>query len=228
VNVDRALYEEYRPLTSYKQKNVAPYDELVKARGLRWPVVEQPDGSWRETRFRFSEFDDPFVKKGSGFQFYQSVTKDDRALIWYCPYEPHEEEPDDQFPFWLCTGRVLEHWHTGTMTMRVPQLHAAMPHAYVEVHPDDARERGLASGEMVVLATRRGRMKLPLWINGRGRPPRGSLFVPFFDQRLLINELTLDAVCPISKEPDYKKCAATLCKVGEEHKLPSLANGRNV
>jgi nitrate reductase (cytochrome) len=219
VNVDRALYEEYRPLTALKHKHVAPYDELVKARGLRWPVVQQQDGSWRETRFRFSEFDDTFVSKGSGFQFYHSVTKDDRALIWFCPYEPAEEEPDREYPFWLCTGRVLEHWHTGTMTLRVPQLRGSMPHAYVEMHPADAAERGLTNGEMALLATRRGQLKLPVWINGRGRPPRGTLFVPFFDQRLMINDLTLDAVDPLSKEPDYKKCAATILKASDAAKL---------
>src|SRR5690606_25459998 len=145
--VDRALYEEYRPFTELKHKNVAPYDELVKARGLRWPVVQQTDGSWRETRFRLAEFDDPFVEEGRKFQFYHSVTKDDRALIWFCPYERPEEEPDAEYPFWLCTGRVLEHWHTGTMTMRIPQLRGSMPHAYVEMHPDDAAERGFVNGE---------------------------------------------------------------------------------
>lgn len=226
MNVDRALYEEYRPFTHLKHKNVAPYDELVKTRGLRWPVVQQTDGSWRETRFRFSEFDDQFVKKGADFQFYHSVTKDDRALVWFCPYEKAEEEPDKEYPFWLCTGRVLEHWHTGTMTMRVPQLQTAMPHAYLEMHPDDAAKRGLVNGETVVLASRRGRIKLPLWLNGRSRPPRGSLFVPFFDQRLMVNDVTLGAVDPLSKEPDYKKCAATVCKVSEVDKLPALVAAR--
>jgi len=53
---------------------------------------------------------------------------------------------------------------------------------------------------------------LPAWIKGRGAPPRGRLFVPFFDERMLINELTLHEFCPISKEPDYKKCAARIRK----------------
>jgi len=212
VNVDEALLEEYRPFTTYKHKNLAPYSEYVKARGLRWPVVQQGDGSWRETRFRFSEFDDSFVKKGTEIQFYHSVTKDDKALIWFAPYVKAAEEPDAEYPFWLCTGRVLEHWHTGTMTMRIPQLSGAMPSAYVEMHPDDASERGFANGETITVKTRRGELSLPVWINGRGRPPRGSLFVPFFDQRLLVNDITLGDPDPISFEPDYKKCAATVSK----------------
>jgi len=212
VNVDRALYEEYRPLTHMKHKHVAPYDVLTKHTGLRWPVVEQADGSYRETRFRFSEFDDPFVKKGSGIHFYHSTTNDGRAQIWFCPYEAHPEEPDEGYPFWLCTGRVIEHWHTGTMTMRVPQLSGAMPNNYVEIHPDDARGAGIGNGDQVVVETRRGQLTLKAWIRGRGHPPKGSLFIPFFDEKRSANLLTLDAHCPISKEPDYKKCSARIHK----------------
>jgi nitrate reductase NapA len=212
INVDRALYEDYRPLTHMKHKHVAPYDQLATHTGMRWPVVEQPDGSWRETRWRFSEFDDPFVTKGKGIEFYHSVTEDGRAQIWFCPFERHPEEPDDDYPFWLCTGRVVEHWHSGTMTMRVPQLRGAMPNAYCEVNPEDAAAAGIANGDDMIVSTRRGEIKLTAWLNGRGRPPKGSLFVPFFDEKRLINLVTLDAYCPISKEPDYKKCAARIRK----------------
>lgn len=212
INVDRELYEDYRPLTHMKHKHVAPYDQLAAHTGMRWPVVEQPDGSWRETRWRFSEFDDPFVTKGKGIEFYHSVTEDGRAQIWFCPFERHPEEPDGEYPLWLCTGRVVEHWHSGTMTMRVPQLSGAMPNAYCEVNPDDAAAAGIANGDDIIVTTRRGEIKLTAWLNGRGRPPKGSLFVPFFDEKRLINLITLDAYCPISKEPDYKKCAARIRK----------------
>ena len=78
-NVDRFLYEDYRPWSHMKHKNVAPYDALVATRGMRWPVVEQPDGSWQETRWRFVEGLDPFVEKGKGIDFYQQVLDfDDR------------------------------------------------------------------------------------------------------------------------------------------------------
>jgi nitrate reductase (cytochrome) len=223
INVDERLFEEYRAFTPYKQKDLAPYSEYVNSRGMRWPVVQQPDGSWRETRFRFSEFDDPYVKKGAEIQFYNSVTKDDRALIWFRPYEPAPEVPDADYPLWLCTGRVLEHWHTGSMTMRVPQLRRAMPGAYVEVNPQDASKLAIANGEMVVLETRRGSLELPVWIRGRGAPPSGSVFVPFFDERLLINDLTLDAHDPFSKQPDYKKCAARIRKRGSTTPVASVS-----
>ena len=212
INVDRNLYEDYRPLTFLKHKHLAPYDVLQAHTGLRWPVVEQPDGSYRETRYRFSEFDDPFVKKGSTIEFYHSTSNDGRAQIWFCPYEAHPEEPDAEYPFWLCTGRVLEHWHTGTMTMRVPQLRAAVPNSYVEINPEDARAAGISNGDSVKVQTRRGELTFKAWIRGRGHPPQGRLFIPFFDEKRLVNLLTLDAHCPISKEPDYKKCAARIRK----------------
>jgi nitrate reductase NapA len=213
TNVDKRLFEEYRKFSRAKHKDLAPYDEYVKTRGLRWPVVQQADNTWRETKFRFSEFDDPYVKKGAEIQFYHSVTKDDKALIWFHPYEPPPESPDADYPFWLCTGRVLEHWHSGTMTMRVPQLRRSVPNAYVELNPADAAELGISNGDKVNVSTRRGQLTLPAWINGRSTPPRGSLFIPFFDERLLVNVLTLEAHDPISKQPDYKKCAAKVSKV---------------
>lgn len=212
VNVDERLFNEYRSFSRHKHKDLAPYAEYVRARGLRWPVVEQPDGSWRETRWRFAEFDDPYVKRGSGFQFYHSVTKDDRALIWFRPHEFPPEMPDPQYPFWLSTGRVLEHWHTGTMTRRIPQLHRAMPRAYVEMNRDDAARLGIRNGEVVTVRSRRGEIDLPVWIGGRGDPKSGEVFVPFFDETKLINLVTLDEYDPYSKQPDYKKCAVTIVR----------------
>lgn len=213
ANADRHLFEEYRPFSRLKNKDLAPYDELVKARGLRWPVVRQPDGSWRETARRFVEGEDPFVKPGRGVEFYWGKLKDGKALVWARPYEAPSEVPDEKYPFWLCTGRVLEHWHTGTMTRRVPQLHRAMPKAYVELNPVDAARMGIATGDRVRVRSRRGEIVLPAWINGRSTPAKKSVFVPFFAEESLINLVTLGEYCPLSKEPDYKKCAVAVEKV---------------
>jgi nitrate reductase NapA len=213
VNVDKALFEQYRSFTTMKHKNLAPYDEYVKARGLRWPVVQQEDGSWRETKFRFAAFDDPFVAEGKEIEFYHSTSGDGRGQIWFHDYQPPPEVPDDEYPLWLCTGRVLEHWHTGTMTRRVSELNRAMPTAYVELNPADADKLNIRQGENVVVESRRGETTLPVWINGRGRPPAGTVFVPFFDETKLINNVTLDAHDPFSKQPDYKKCAARVRKL---------------
>ncbi len=214
VNVDRALFEEYRPFSKAKHKDLAPYDEYARTRGLRWPVVQQKDGSWRETRWRFSGFDDGYVAAGKDIEFYHSVTEDGRAQIWFRPYDPPPEVPDAEYPFWLCTGRVLEHWHSGTMTGRIPPLRAAMPNAYLEMNRADAAKLGVGNGETVVLESRRGRMELPVWVDGRANPPAGSLFVPFFDERLLVNLVTLHDFDPFSKQPDYKKCAVRVLRKG--------------
>lgn len=211
VNVDRHLFEEYRQFTRLKHKDLAPYDEYVQARGLRWPVVEQ-DGVWRETKFRFSEHDDPYVKTGRNIQFYHSTTDDDRAQIWFHPWIAAAELPDEDFPFLLTTGRVLEHWHSGSMTRRIPELRSAMPTAYVELNPVDARQLDLRNGESVVVESRRGRVTLPAWFGGRGAPPRGTAFIPFFDESIAVNDLTLDALDPFSKQPDYKKSAVRITK----------------
>jgi nitrate reductase NapA len=212
-NVDKALYDEYRQLTFKKHKHVAPYDELVKSRGMRWPVIQDAKGNWKETKRRFVEGEDPFVEDGKEIQFYHSKTNDDRAIIWARPYVAPPEVPDEQYPFWLCTGRVLEHWHTGTMTGRVKELHRAMPRAYVEIHPMDAKEAGINDGDKVRVKSRRGSIVLPAWTRGRAIPQRGSIFVPFFDETKLINNVTLDEYCPLSKEPDYKKCAVQMERV---------------
>ena len=99
------------------------------------------------------------------------------------------------------------------MTRRIPVLHQAMPHAYVEFHPEDAKSLGVRNGENIKITSRRGSCTLPASINERGLPTKGQVFVPFFDENMLINDVTLDAFCPISKEPDYKKCAVKVEKV---------------
>ena len=184
---------------------LAPFDIYHKARGLRWPVV---DG--KETLWRFREGYDPYVKKGEGIRFYGH--KDGKAVIFALPYQDPPEMPDKDFDLWLCTGRVLEHWHTGSMTRRVPELYKSFPDAVVFMHPDDAKDRGLQRGMEVKIASRRGEIIMRVETRGRNKPPRGLVFIPFFDAGRLVNKLTLDATCPISKETDYKKCAVKVTK----------------
>jgi nitrate reductase NapA len=192
------IWKEYSRFQAGPEHELAPYEELRRRPGVLWPFV-----NGKETRWRYNGRHDPAAKEA--FDFYGKP--DRRAWIWFRPYEPPAESPDAQYPFWLNTGRVLEHWHTGSMTRRVAVLHQAVPAGYVELHPADARRLGIANGERVRLVSRRGALVLPAQIDGRARPPEGQVFVPFFDEALLINELTLDAFCPISGQPDYKKCA---------------------
>ncbi len=201
--VQKGLFEEYASFGRGKAHDLAEFDTYHKARGLRWPVV---DG--KETLYRFREGYDPYVPEGEGVKFYGH--KDGKAKIIFAPYEPPAESPDDDYNLWLVTGRVLEHWHSGSMTRRVPELHRSYPYAQVFMHPEDARERGLRRGQEIVISTRRGDMHSRVETRGRNKMPKGVVFVPWFDEGQLINKLTLDATCPLSKETDFKKCA---CKV---------------
>jgi nitrate reductase NapA len=202
------MFEEYRSFGLGTGKDLAKYADLKTTRGMLWPVV---DG--KETRYRYAAGIDPYAKKAKGVHFYKAHDYGERAAVWLRPYHPPAESPDEQFPYWLCTGRVLEHWHTGSMTRRVRELHQAVPESYVEVNRADAAELGVKSGDRVRLVSRRGTLELPALVDGRGKPPRGSLFVPFFDEHHLVNLVTLDAMDCISKQPDYKKCAVRVERV---------------
>jgi nitrate reductase (cytochrome) len=204
--VQKGLFEEYAAFGRGHGHDLAPFETYHKARGLRWPVVEG-----KETLWRFREGYDPYVKKGEGVKFYGH--KDGKAVIFALPYQPAAESPDKEYDLWMSTGRVLEHWHTGSMTRRVPELYKAFPDAVVFMHPDDAKARGLQRGMEVKVASRRGAIQLRIETRGRNKPPRGLVFIPFFDAGRLVNKLTLDATCPISKETDYKKCAVKVTKV---------------
>jgi len=193
------IWKEYGRFHAGAKHNMASYSDLRSRPGVMWPYV-----NGKETKWRYNARYDP-AAKGDSFDFYGKP--DHKAWLWFRPYEPAAEEPDKNYPFWLNTGRVLEHWHTGSMTRRIPVLNRAMPHSYVELHPEDAKALGIRDGDRVKLTSRRGSLVLPASIDKRGRPARGAVFVPFFDESMLINELTLDSFCPISKEPDYKKCA---------------------
>lgn len=203
--VQKGLFEEYAEFGRGHGHDLASFDTYHEVRGLRWPVV---DG--KETLWRFREGYDPYVKKGEDVKFYGH--KDGKAVVFALPYQPPAESPDKDYDLWLCTGRVLEHWHTGSMTRRVPELHRAVPEALLFMHPDDARDRGLQRGMKVKVASRRGEITVQVETKGRNKVPRGLVFVPFFDEGRLINKLTLDATCPISKETDFKKCAVKVVK----------------
>ena len=222
--VHKALWQEYRKFGVGHGHDLAEFDTYHKLRGLRWPVV-----NGRETRWRYREGHDPYVKPGEGWNFYGKAAKTipsggpkgvpvdltGKAKIFFRPYAPPAESPDAEYDLWLSTGRVLEHWHSGSMTKRVPELDRAVPYAKLYMHPEDASARGLARGEEALLDSRRGSVRARVETEGRNLPPKGLVFVPWFDENLLINKLTLDATCPISKQTDFKKCA---CRV---RKLPA-------
>lgn len=223
--VQKYLWEEYRQFGLGHGHDLADFDTYHKVRGLRWPVV---DG--KETQWRFNSKYDFYAKKeGREFAFYgnkgkdiisgnlkapntNKVSIDNKAKIFLRPYMDPCEMPDNNYPLWLCTGRVLEHWHSGTMTMRVPELYRAVPEALCFMHSDDATAKGLKQGDVIWVESRRSRVKVKIETRGRNRPPKGLIYIPWFDENVLINKVCLDATCPISKETDFKKCAVKIYK----------------
>jgi nitrate reductase NapA len=219
--VHKALWNEYRQFGLGNGHDLADFDTYHRVRGLRWPVV-----NGRETQWRFREGYDPYVKPGEDFNFYGKALKKipfggpkgekidlaGKAKIFFRPYADAAESPDSEYDLWLCTGRVLEHWHSGSMTKRVEELNRAVPYARCYMHPDDAKARGIKRNDEIVISSRRGKVKTRVETQGRNRTPKGLIFVPWFDENVLINKLTLDATCPISKETDYKKCAVKVTK----------------
>jgi nitrate reductase NapA len=164
----------------------------------------------KETLWRYREGYDPFVEEGKGIQFYGRA--DGKANIITAPYEPPAEAPDDEYDLWMTTGRVLEHWHSGSMTRRVPELYRAVPDALVFMHPEDAKARGLKRGMAAKIASRRGEIVCRVETQGRNKVPKGLVFIPWFDASRLVNKLTLDATDPLSKETDFKKNAVKITR----------------
>ncbi len=203
--VQKGLFEEYAQFGRGYAHDLADFDVYHRARGLRWPVI---DG--KETLWRFREGYDAYVPAGEGVRFYGHP--DGKANIFALPYQPPHESPDAEFDLWLSTGRVLEHWHTGSMTRRVPELHKAVPEALLYMHPDDAKARGLQRGMQARIQSRRGEVLASIETRGRNKPPLGLVYMPFFDEGRLVNKLLLDATCPLSKETDFKKCAVKVLK----------------
>jgi nitrate reductase NapA len=229
--IHKYLWEEYADFGRGHGHDLAPFDVYHRVRGLRWPVV-----NGKETLWRFNGEYDPYVKHFAGpdadFAFYGPIAKNllqgdlngpdkslgkkalkNKAKIFARPYMDPPEMPDNEYDTWLCTGRVLEHWHSGTMTMRVPELFRAVPEALCYMNPKDADKKGLKRGELAWVESRRGKVKARIETRGRNRPPRGLVFIPWFDEKILINKVCLDATCPMSKQTDYKKCAVKIYKV---------------
>ncbi len=230
--IQKYLFEEYAWFGRGHAHDLADFDTYHRVRGLKWPVV---DG--KETQWRFNTKYDPYAKKygketgHTEFAFYGKLAKalpqgdlngikdktkkalKNKAKIFARPYMDPPEVPDETYPLWMSTGRVLEHWHSGTMTMRVPELYRAVPEALCYIHPEDAKKFGVKQGELAWVESRRGKVKARVETRGRNRPSRGLVYVPWFDEKVFINKVCADYTCPQSKQTDFKKCAVNVYKV---------------
>jgi formate dehydrogenase major subunit/formate dehydrogenase alpha subunit len=125
-------------------------------------------------------------------------------------YRPPAELPDKEYPFVLTTGRILQHYHTGTMTRRVKGLNHLVPEAFVEINPEDAEKLKASDGEMLKVASRRGEIFIKAKVTTR--VAKGEVFIPFHFAEASANVLTAANVDPKAKIPEFKVSAVRIAK----------------
>jgi formate dehydrogenase major subunit len=152
---------------------------------------------------------DPEHSDGTVVMFGERFNTDD-GLAHLVPAEwlPAKELPSEDYPFVLNTGRLLQHWHTGSMTRRSYALDAISPRPQVYLNPDDAAELGLADGEMARVSSRRGTIELETRVSHT--EARGNCFIPFHFREAAANLLTTDEIDPFGKIPEFKFCAVRI------------------
>jgi predicted molibdopterin-dependent oxidoreductase YjgC len=131
-----------------------------------------------------------------------------KGLLCPVEFKPPAEEADETYPFILSTGRILFHWHGGTMSRRSAGLDTIAPVAEVEINPADAAQYAIADGQLVTVSSRRGSVTAAAKITRRS--PAGTIFMTFHFAEAATNLLTIDAVDPIAKIPEYKVCAVRI------------------
>ncbi|WP_331770942.1 molybdopterin-dependent oxidoreductase (plasmid) [Embleya sp. NBC_00888] len=204
------LKRAWNPTTGYDLRGVG-YRRL-RDMPVQWPS-SAPDGPDRNPIRYLVQDDTPTATGRPRLRF---PRPGGRAAFFARPHLPPAELPDDDYPMVLNTGRLPHQWHTMTKTGTIATLNRLNPGPFVEIHPADARALGVAAGDRVEVASRRGRAVLPARVSDRVRP--GDCFAPFhwndrFGEYLGINAVTNDAVDPISFQPEFKACAVALTKV---------------
>ncbi|MGW0420599.1 molybdopterin-dependent oxidoreductase [Streptomyces sp. NPDC003015] len=201
-DVFEEIKRAWNPKTGWDLRGVS-YERLRQT-PVQWPAAS-PDGPDRNPI--------RYVAQDGSLTF---PTASGRAVFYARPHIPPAEMPDDDYPFVLNTGRLQHQWHTLTKTAKVAKLNKLNPGPFVELHPQDASALGVADGDSVEVASRRGRAVLPAVVTDRVRP--GCCFAPFhwndlFGEYLSVNAVTNDAVDPLSFQPEFKVCAVSLTKV---------------
>ncbi len=195
------IFEEIRKTTP--QYSGMTYERLQKPESLHWPC---PDVSHPGTPIlHLAKFSHP----------------DGLGIFFGIPFKYQAERPDADYPLILTTGRVIWHWHTGSMTRRSPTLDSELKTGYVEIHPDDAKALGVKDGSKVKVKSRRGEIE----IAARVTPEimKGIIFIPFHFVECCANKLTIAALDPFAKMPEFKVCSAKIEVIPVEKKTPVAA-----
>jgi len=218
------------------------YAKLRQGTGIQWPCNDEAPGGTERlyTKGVFNTDPDYCETYGQDLvtgadhtaEQYRAKQPSGRAFLHAAAYHPSPEVPSDEYPLMLTTGRTIYHFHTRTKTGRVRQLQDAAPEVWVEVSPADAVELGVGEGDLVEVASPRGRVEGRARICG-GRP--GTVFVPFhygyWDRSKstvdgasrAANELTITGWDPVSKQPLFKVAAVRLVKLADGDGVPAPA-----
>jgi formate dehydrogenase alpha subunit len=194
-NSSKDIFEEIR--TCIPQYAGISYERLEKtAGGIHWPC---PSENHPGTPTMFTE---------------KFNTLDSKGHFQLVEYKPPSELPDKQYPFILTTGRVIFHYHTGTMTRRTDNLYNEVPEAFIQIHPEDASELKINNGEKAIVKSRRGQLEIKTMISPD--ITRGVVFIPFHFKQANANVLTNPAFDPACKMPEFKVCAVNIKKANEK------------
>ncbi len=223
----KAIWDEYTQKTTKGRDNDlrgATYDLLeTMDDGVQWPAPTREFAATGGTVMKFVKGVDPMAEEHSTsdlpYQFYGPAHPDKKLWVWLRPYEGAAEEPDADYPIYFSTGRVIDHWHTGTMTARIPELIRGNPYSFVEVNPKDARRLGIKNRDMVEIESRRGKVTMPARV--REGPMEGMVFAYMHDmaEDRMVNKVCMDAIDPGSKEPEFKICACRIKRVSGPKRL---------
>lgn len=190
----RDAFEEWKRVSKGRLCDYSgmSWEALEEVGGIQWPFPEHTDSPPAAVRRLYCDG--------------EFSTSDGRAQFFCAEWEPFPEQPSEEFPFVLNTGRTVEHWHTRTKTGAVPILERMAPCAWLEMNPADAKNLTLRPHDLVDVVSRRGRVRgVELRITEVIAP--GQVFVPFHFAEWNINDVTQDIFDPISREPNYKQCA---------------------
>jgi anaerobic selenocysteine-containing dehydrogenase len=222
-------FESFKELTRGRPCDYSglSYEKLSEGSGIQYPCNESaPNGTTRlytdgvfNTAADYCEIYGHDLMTGAAIspEKYKAHDPKGRAHIKAADYVPPPEEPDDDYPYFLTTGRVVYHFHTRTKTKNAPRLDRAAPDAFVQMSEYDASQSNIANGDLVEVTTRRGKIQVQAKI---GDIPSGYLFVPFHygywdhpEHKRAANELTITGHDPVSKQPFFKFAAAKIKKL---------------
>lgn len=205
----KQVFDEMKQLSKGRFLDISgmSHEKIEENRGIQWPYKEQSDSA------PFTEVGTRRLYSDGNFQH-----ADGKAKLIPLEFIDNNERPDEKFPYWLNSGRVVEHFHTRTRTGKIGNLNKFSPTPYMEMNPDAALALGIEHMSYVRLVSRRG--ESVVLVQHTQRVPRNMVFIPFHFHEC-VNVLTLGLLDPYSRQPAFKQCAVRVEKVCQQQAAES-------